>query len=156
MAKWYRPAINAKRLDLVLQTVERARSKRLVEFMATQDKYIHGKIPEPVQRILKQIDETQQVIDLLIRPTITPANTPRLVGTGTRDRAAVAPPTAEIQALEAQKQALLDELSRYDAVSAQLLKISPPDTSQIQAELLDQPDVALLSFYTTSPGYPYP
>ena len=146
--KMLQSCINADRLDLALQTVERVRSKRLVDLMAAPDLYPQGEIPEPVRLILDRITNTQQQMDDL--RSVTPANAPELADLGWRDRAAVAPPTAEIQALEAQKQTLLDELSRYDAVSAQLLEISPPDVSQIQAELLDQPDVALLSFYTTS------
>jgi CHAT domain-containing protein len=146
--KMLQSCINFNRLDLALQTVERVRSKRLVDLMAAHDLYPQGEIPEPVRLILNQIANTQQQMEDL--RTVTPANAPELVGSGRRDRAAIAPPTAEIQALEAQKQTLLDELGRYDAVSAKLVDISPPDILQIQTELLDRPDVALLSFYTTT------
>jgi CHAT domain-containing protein len=143
--KMLQSCINSNRLDLALQTVERVRSKRLVDLMATPDLYPQGEIPEPVRLILEQIANIQQQMDDL-RSGVQ-SSTSEL---GTRNRAATAPPTAEIQALEAQKQNFLDELSRYDAVSAQLVEINPPDVSQIQAELVDRPDVAILSFYTTT------
>jgi CHAT domain-containing protein len=146
--KMLQSCINANRLDLALQTVERVRSKRLVDLMAAPDLYPQGEIPEPVRLILDHIATTQQQMDDLRSGVQSSAS--ELVGAGIRDRAAVAPPTAEIQALEVQKQTLLDELSRYDAVSAQLVDITPLDISQTQTELLDRPDVALLSFYTTT------
>jgi CHAT domain-containing protein/tetratricopeptide (TPR) repeat protein len=146
--KMLQSCIIANRLDLALQTVERVRSKRLVDLMAALDLYPQGEIPEPVRLILDRITNAKQQMDDLRLGVQSSA--PELAGAGKRDRAAVAPPTAEIHALEAQKQALIDELSRYDAVSAQLVEISPLDISQIQTELLDRPDVALLSFYTTT------
>ncbi len=143
--KMLQSCINANRLDLALQTVERTRSKRLVDLMATSDLYPQGEIPEPVRLILEQIANIQQQMDDL-RLGVQSSESEL----GTRNRAATAPPTAEIQALEAQKQNFLDELSRYDAVSAQLVDINPPDVSQIQAKLVDRLDVAILSFYTTT------
>jgi CHAT domain-containing protein len=140
--------INADRLDLALQTIERVRSKKLADLMAAPNLSPQDEIPEPVKEILDCIAYVQQQMDDL--RTFAPTNTPELVDTGPRNRAAMAPLTAEIQALEAVKQALLDILSRDDAVSAQLVEINPPDLSQIQSELLDRPDVALLSFYTTT------
>jgi CHAT domain-containing protein len=137
--------INANRLDLALQTIERIRSKRLVDLMATPDLYLQGQIPEPVSQLLQKIADTQGQIDGF-RSRVS---LPELAGIGTRSRAASAPPSAEIQALEAQKQSLRDQLSRFDAVSAQLLDIQLPDVAKIQTDLVDQPDVALLSFYTT-------
>jgi CHAT domain-containing protein len=142
--------INADRLDLALQTIERIRSKRLVDLMAAPKLHSQDEIPEPVRLILDNIANTQQQIDDL--RVVALANTPELAGAGTRDRAAVAPLTKTIHGLEAQKQSLLDDLSCYDAVSAQLVEISPPDITQIQKEFLDRPDVALLSFYTTLEG----
>jgi CHAT domain-containing protein len=145
--KMLQSCINADRLDLALQTVERVRSKRLVDLMATPDLYLQGEIPEPVRLILERIADTQKQMDDL--RTISPANAPEMLSMGTRVRAALASSIPEIHALEAQKQALLYELNRYDAVSAQLVEVNPPNVSQIQAELLDRPDIALLSFYTT-------
>jgi CHAT domain-containing protein/tetratricopeptide (TPR) repeat protein len=140
--------INANCLDLALQTIERVRSKRLVGLIAAHELYPQGEIPAPVEDILDCIANIQQQMYDLRQ--VAPANAPEFVGAGRRDRAATAPPTQEIKALEAQKQTLLNELSCYDAVSAGLVEISPPDITQIQAELLDRPDVALLSFYTTT------
>jgi CHAT domain-containing protein len=146
--KMLQSCINADRLDLALQTIERVRSKRLVDLMAAPDLYRHGEIPAPVQLILESITNIQQQMGDLSQ--VESANTPELIVAGTRDRAAVAPPTLEIQTLEAQKQALIDQLSRYDTVSGQLVEISPPDITQIQTKLLDRSDLALLSFYTTT------
>jgi CHAT domain-containing protein/BMFP domain-containing protein YqiC len=145
--KMLQSCINSDRLDLALKTVERVRSKRLVDLMAAPVSP-QNDIPAPVRQILDRIANTQQQMDNLRMGVQSSA--PELVGAGTHDRAAEAPPTAEIQALEKQKQDLIDQLGHYDAVSAQLVNINPPDISQIQSELLDRPDVAMLSFYTTT------
>ena len=146
--KMLQSCINANRLDKALQTVEHVRSKRLVDLMAALNLYPQGKIPEPVRLILKDIANVQQKMDDLRAVAQTSAS--ELAGAETRDRAAVAPPTVAIHALERQKQDLIDELSRYDAVSAQLVEITPPNLSHIQTTLVNQPDIALLSFYTTN------
>jgi CHAT domain-containing protein len=146
--KMVQSCVNANRLDIALQTIELVRSKRLVDLMAAYDLNLQGEVSEPVQDILDRIASTQQQMDNL-RMSISD-NTSALIEAGSRDRAATKPPTEEIQDLEVQKQTLLDELSRYDAVSAQLVEISPPNITQIQTELLDRTDTAILSFYTTT------
>jgi CHAT domain-containing protein len=145
--KMVQSCINADRLDLALQTVERLRSKRLVDLMAAYNLHPQGEIPEQVRDILYRIANLQQQMDQL-RMSAT-VDTPELVGAKRHERIAI-PPKEQILALEAEKYALFDELSRYDAVSAQLVEINPLDILQIQTDLLDRPDVALLSFYTTT------
>jgi CHAT domain-containing protein len=136
--------INADRLDLALQTIERIRSKRLADLMATSNFYSKDKIPESTHLILKRIANIQQQIDNF--KVVVPKDIPELIGTRTRDHTAV----KLLIDLEMQKQNLLDKLSGYDAVSAQLVKLSSPNITHIQTDLIDRPDVALLSFYTTT------
>jgi tetratricopeptide (TPR) repeat protein len=63
--KMLQSCINANRLDLALQTVERVRSKRLVDLMAAPDLYPQGEIPEQVRLILEQIANIQRQMDNL-------------------------------------------------------------------------------------------
>jgi CHAT domain-containing protein len=146
--KMLQSCINADRLDLALQTIERVRSKRLADLIATSNLYSKEKIPESIQLILKRIANIQQQIDNF--NVAVPKSVPELIGARTIDHIAVKPLIDLIHSLEVQKQNLLDKLSRYDAVSAQLVKLSSPNITHIQTDLIDRPDVALLSFYTTT------
>jgi CHAT domain-containing protein len=146
--KMLQSCINADRLDLALQTIERIRSKRLTDLMVDPNLYSQSEISESVQLILNRIANIQQQIDNF--KVVVPKSTPELIGAGTRAHAAVKLSIDAIHALEVQKQNLLDKLSRYDAVSAQLVEFNSPNITYIQTALLDRPDVALLSFYTTT------
>ncbi|QIZ69298.1 CHAT domain-containing protein [Oxynema aestuarii] len=64
-----------------------------------------------------------------------------------RQRAAISAATAEIEQLERQKQAILDELSRIDEVVAKLQQVQPPQLQDF--ERLRAEKTALLNFYTT-------
>jgi CHAT domain-containing protein/tetratricopeptide (TPR) repeat protein len=136
-------------LDLALQTVERVRSKRLVELMASHDLYKDGNIPPQVQQFLDAIETNQKLIDQL-RFDKPGTDNRELAGTRSWNRAATEAATEEIAALEAEHQRLRGELSALDAVSSGLLHISAPDLNTIQKTLLTNSDTALLSFYTTA------
>ncbi|MCT7959642.1 CHAT domain-containing protein, partial [Laspinema sp. D1] len=143
-------AVNCDRLDLALQIVERVRSKRLVDLMATADLYADGQVPESVRQKLDQLQQLQQQIDAQRSRLEGPSDS----STGNKSaiaalhRAATQALSDEILALETKKQQVLDALSQEDNVIAKLQQVVPLELAQMQ-ELLDKPTVALLSFYTT-------
>jgi tetratricopeptide (TPR) repeat protein len=55
--------INAGQLEKAIEYVERSRSKRLVDLMASNDIYQGGEIPPEVKVLLQRFDELQQRID---------------------------------------------------------------------------------------------
>jgi CHAT domain-containing protein/tetratricopeptide (TPR) repeat protein len=136
-------------LDLALQTVERVRSKRLVELMASHDLYKDGNVLPEVQQLLEAFEANQKLIDQL-RFKQSGTDNRELAGTRSWNRAATEADTEEIAALEVEYQRLRGELSALDPVSSGLLQISAPDLNTIQQTLLTNPDTALLSFYTTA------
>jgi uncharacterized protein with PhoU and TrkA domain len=56
--------INAGELEKAIETVERSRSKLLVDLMASNDLYNDGKIPSEVESLLQKYQEKQKQIDL--------------------------------------------------------------------------------------------
>ncbi|AFY83910.1 CHAT domain-containing protein [Oscillatoria acuminata] len=144
-------AVNCDRLDLALQIVERVRSKRLVDLMATADLYADGQVPESVRQKLDHLQQLQQQIDaqrfLLERPSDSSTGDKSFFAASS-PRAATEALSQEILALETAKQQVLDALSQEDNVIAKLQQVVPLELAQMQ-ELLDKPTVALLSFYTT-------
>jgi tetratricopeptide (TPR) repeat protein len=91
-------AINHNQLPLALETVERVRSKRLVELMATPDLYRDGKIPAPVTALLDKLDDLQRQIDKL-RPDNGGSNSEQKQA-AVRSRAQLAAISEDIAALE--------------------------------------------------------
>ncbi|MBK4732069.1 CHAT domain-containing protein [Oxynema sp. CENA135] len=77
----------------------------------------------------------------------TTAKQPRGSVLRSRQRAAISAATAEIEQLERQKQAILDELSRIDEVVAKLQQVQPPQLQDFEG--LRAEKTALLNFYTT-------
>ena len=140
--------IQTHQYDQALQTVERTRSKRLVDLMATPDAYGDGKVPPEVQTKLHALGQKQDKINQHRLDDLGTANR-ELSGAGVRSRGAWTAETAEIARLEAEKQQLLDDLSRTDPETASLQAVRPLSPDEMQA-LLDRPDVAILSFYTTT------
>ncbi|HEY9795776.1 MAG TPA: CHAT domain-containing tetratricopeptide repeat protein [Leptolyngbyaceae cyanobacterium] len=142
--------INAGQLEKAIETVERSRSKRLVDLMASNDLYQSGEIPPEVKELLQQFDDLQQRIDQK-RSSFDSGNDRELmgVGTSTLDRAAFQAYNEAIASLEAEKQQIWEQLRRLDPVLAGEIQVSTPDFSAMQ-KLIDQPTTAILSFYTTS------
>jgi CHAT domain-containing protein len=142
--------INAGQLEKAIETVERSRSKRLVDLMASNDLYQSGEIPPEVKELLQQFDDLQQRIDQE-RSSFDSGNDRFLmgVGTSTLDRAAFQAYNEVIASLEAEKQQIWEQLRRLDPVLAGEIQVTAPDFSAMQ-KLIDQPTTAILSFYTTS------
>lgn len=55
--------VNAGQLDKAIEYIERSRSKRLVDLMASNDLYQGGEIPQEIQEFLQQYEQLQQEID---------------------------------------------------------------------------------------------
>jgi CHAT domain-containing protein len=142
--------INNGQLDKAIETVERARSKRLVDLMASNDLYQDGAIPPEVKELLHEFDELQQRIDQE-RSQNQSGNNRELMGVGgsTKDRAAFQAYNEVIATLEAKKQQIWEQLRRFDPVLAGEIQVSAPDFCAMQ-QLIDLPTTAILSFYTTS------
>ncbi|MBD1901378.1 CHAT domain-containing protein [Trichocoleus sp. DQ-A3] len=142
--------INDGQLEKALETVERSRSKRLVDLMASNDLYQSGEIPLEVKKLLQQFDDLQQRIDQE-RSQNSSGNNRELIGVGSRtsDRASFQAKTQAIASLEAEKQQIWEQLRRLDPVLAGEIQVIAPDFSAMQ-KLIDQPTTAILSFYSTS------
>lgn len=141
--------INNGQLEKAIETVERSRSKRLVDLMASNDLYQGGEIPPEVKELLQQFDDLQQRIDQE-RPQNDSGNNREMgVGSRTSDRASFQAKTQAIASLEAEKQQIWQQLRRLDPVLAGEIQVIAPDFSAMQ-KLIDQPTTAILSFYSTS------
>lgn len=142
--------INAGQLEKAIETVERSRSKRLVDLMASTNLDKGGEIPLEVKELLQQYEALQDRIDQE-RSQNNSGNNRELmgVGTSTQSRAAFQAYNDAIANLEAEKQQIWEQLRRLDPVLAGEIQVSAPDFASMQ-ELIDQPTTAILSFYTTS------
>ena len=142
--------INDGQLEKAIEYVERSRSKRLVDLMASNDLYQSGEIPPEVKELLQQYDNLQERIDRE-RSSYDADNNRELmrVGNSTRDRAAFQGYNEAIASLEAEKQQIWEQLRRLDPVLAGEIQVTPLKFADIQ-KLIDPPTTAILSFYTTS------
>ncbi|WP_199306181.1 CHAT domain-containing tetratricopeptide repeat protein [Coleofasciculus sp. FACHB-T130] len=138
--------INNGQLEKAIETVERSRSKRLVDLMASNDLYQGGEIPPEVKALLQQFDGLQQRIDQE-RFKYNSDNKSGEISKG--DRASFQAKTQAIASLEAEKQQIWEQLRRLDPVLAGEIQVIAPDFSAMQ-KLIDQPTTAILSFYSTS------
>ncbi|MBD2547826.1 CHAT domain-containing protein [Planktothricoides raciborskii] len=140
--KMVQACINTGQLDKAIETVERSRSKRLVDLMASNDLYSGGEIPPQVEEYLQQYENLQQQIDRQRSQNNSQGDSSR------RSRAAWQAYNEAIAALESQKQFVWEQLRRLDPVLAGQIQVEAPKLSSIQ-QLLNQPTTAILSFYTT-------
>jgi CHAT domain-containing protein/TPR repeat protein len=148
--KMVQACINDGQLEKAVETVERSRSKRLVDLMASNDLYQSGEMRSGVKELLQQFDDLQQQIDQE-RSQNNCGNHRELmgVGTNTRDRATFQAYNEAITALEAEKLEIWEQLRSQDRVLAGEIKVDAPNFIQMQ-KLIDQPTSAILSFYTTA------
>ncbi|MBD2431035.1 CHAT domain-containing protein [Fischerella sp. FACHB-380] len=145
--KMVQACINAGQIDKALEYVERSRSKRLVDLMASKDLYQSGEIPQVVQEFLQQYESLQQQIDNF-RSQNNFGSERELAGVSNRNRAALEADNEIIAALEAEKQQVWEKLRQLDPVVAGEIQVSPPKLAAMQ-QLIDQPITAILSFYST-------
>ena len=143
--------INNGNLEKAIAYVDRSRSKRLVDLMASNDLYAGGEIPPEVQAYLQQHDELQTLIDAERKRLQRDSDSSKQQtdrSTVTLTRAALEAATATIENLEAQKQQIWEQMRRLDPVLAGEIQVNPLDFPTIQ-QLIEQPHTAILNFFTT-------
>ncbi|HEY9862360.1 MAG TPA: CHAT domain-containing tetratricopeptide repeat protein [Candidatus Obscuribacterales bacterium] len=150
--------VNNGQLDKAIEYVERSRSRRLVDLMASNDLYAVGKIPPQVEEYLHQFEALQQQIDSERFGNQNYSHKHQFMTGGarsrsgvesiTRSRAAVEAFNENIKALEAEKQTIWEQLRSVDPVLAGQIQVNAPDWRAMQ-QLIDQPTTAIVSFYTT-------
>ena len=143
--------INNKQLDKAVEYVERSRSKRLVDLMASNDLYSSAEIPAEIQQYLQDFERLQQQIDKE-RGRNQPSNdfdNSKLDNSKLdNSRAALAAYNQIIADLEAEKLLIWEQLRRLDPVLAGQIRVNPLKFPSIQ-KLLDKPTTAIITFYTT-------
>ncbi|MEG4535506.1 CHAT domain-containing protein [Microcoleus sp. D2_18a_D3] len=138
--------INNKQLDKAVEYVERSRSKRLVDLMASNDLYSSAEIPAEIQQYLQDFERLQQQID-----QERGRNQPSKDFDNSKldnSRAALAAYNQTIADLEAEKLLIWEQLRRLDPVLAGQIRVNPLKFPSIQ-QLIDKPTTAIISFYTT-------
>ncbi|MEG3923304.1 MULTISPECIES: CHAT domain-containing protein [unclassified Microcoleus] len=138
--------INNKQLDKAVEYVERSRSKRLVDLMASNDLYSSAEISAEILEYLQDFERLQQQIDKE-RGRNQPSNdfdNSKL----DNSRAALAAYNQIIADLEAEKLLIWEQLRRLDPVLAGQIRVNPLKFPSIQ-KLIDKPTTAIISFYTT-------
>ncbi|MEH2419446.1 MAG: CHAT domain-containing protein [Nostoc sp.] len=134
--------INAGEIEKAFEYSERSRSKLLVDLMAGNDLYKGDEIPPKIQELLQQYEELQQQIDQERQSHKSDNNR-------SETRAAFQAYNEAIAFLETQKQQIWENIRREDPVLAGEIQVNPLSLSEIQ-KLIDQPNTAILSFYTTN------
>ncbi|MEH1923760.1 CHAT domain-containing protein [Nostoc sp.] len=140
--KMVQACINAGQIEKAFEYSERSRSKRLVDLMASYNLSQGEEIPPKVQELLQQYEELQRQIDQERQSHKSENNR-------SETRAAWEAYNEAIATLEAQKQQVWENLRREDPVLADEIQVNPLSLSEIQ-KLIDQPNTAILSFYTTN------
>ncbi|MEZ2241130.1 CHAT domain-containing protein [Microcoleus sp.] len=144
--------INNKQLDKALEYVERSRSKRLVDLMASNDLYSSAEIPTEIKQYLQDFERLQQQIDRergRNQPSRDFVDNSKLDNSKLdNSRAALAAYNQTIADLEAEKLLIWEQLRRLDPVLAGQIRVNPLKFSSIQ-QLIDKPTTAIISCYTT-------
>jgi CHAT domain-containing protein len=135
--------INAGELEKAIETVERSRSKYLVDLMASNDLYNDGKIPPEVESLLQKYQKKQNQIDLEQSLLKNNSNNEKKLDRISFDRS-----NETIEELNKEKQKIWLEIRKFDPVLAGEIKVDPLPFSAMQ-KLIKSPDTAILSFYTT-------
>jgi len=142
--------INLGQYDAAILLTERARSRHLVDLMASNDAYKSGNIPADVLMYLEQYEDLQQRINAE-RQRQQNSDTKALSATTKRVESmdALKITREEIEFLYAEKDRIWQQLRQLDPVLAGQLEVSPLDFATL-SQLIDRPGTALLSFYSTN------
>jgi CHAT domain-containing protein len=144
--------INNGNLEKAIAYVDRSRSKRLVDLMASNDLYAGGEIPPEVQKYLQQYDELQSQIDAERKRLQSDSDSSKQQtdkSTVALTRAALEAATEDIEKLEAEKQKVWEQMRRLDPVLAGEIQVTPLDFATIQ-QLIEKNHTAILNFFTTN------
>nr|WP_293020031.1 tetratricopeptide repeat protein [Moorena sp. SIO3I8] len=154
--------LNLGQIEKAVEYTERSRAQRLVDMMASNELYQGGEIVPELEQHLQDYEELQRRINVLRFGSASEA-VPVLAGSPNKTmslemavkqsgqsltREALLKYEKEIQALEAQKQQVWQQLRSYDPVLAGQIQVNHLDWKQMQ-QLIEEPTTALLSFYTT-------
>ncbi|MEH2046561.1 CHAT domain-containing protein [Nostoc sp.] len=134
--------INVGQIEKAFEYSERSRSKRLVDLMASYNLSKGEEIPPKIQELLQQYEELQRQIDQERQSHKSENNR-------SKTRAVWEAYNEAIASLKTQKQQVWENLRREDPVLAGEIQVNPLSLSEIQ-KLIDQPNTAILSFYTTN------
>ncbi|MGA0201058.1 MAG: CHAT domain-containing protein, partial [Prochlorotrichaceae cyanobacterium] len=151
--------VNQGRYEDAILLAERARSRQLVELMASADLYPQGQIAEPLAQYLAEYDDLQDQINRLRQNRDGDSGNS---ATG-QYRSGSVQPVAQpvtlrvlhsqqqaIQSLEARKQSIWLKIRAEDPVVAGTKQVEHLQWSELTALLADLPTTALLSFYSTN------
>ncbi|MDZ8106881.1 MAG: CHAT domain-containing tetratricopeptide repeat protein [Nostoc sp. DedQUE12a] len=134
--------INAGQIEKGFEYSERSRSKLLVDLMASYNLSQGEEIPPKVKELLQEYEELQQQIEQERQRHKSENNR-------NETRAALQAYNEAIATLEIQKQQVWENIRREDPVLAGEIQVNPLKLSEIK-KLIDQPNTAILSFYTTN------
>ncbi|MGK7901013.1 MAG: tetratricopeptide repeat protein [Hormoscilla sp.] len=149
--------INLGQLDKAIEYVERSRSKRLIDLMASNDLYRGGEIPAQVREKLQEYEGLQQQINGERIPHQSDDNqgmlktdrgSTTLTASSYLGRAAFEAYSENVAQLEAQKQQVWEELRKLDFELASEIQVNPPNLAAMQ-QLIASPTAAIVSFYST-------
>jgi hypothetical protein len=148
--------INLGQYAEAILLTERARSRHLVELMASNDLYQGGDIPPEVQHYLDEYETLQHRIDQLqkrqendgLAMASSGLGSFSLRGTTLKEQAEQQ--RADLQTLTAQKQEVWKKLRSLDRVLAEGLEVPSLSFEELSALIAHQPTTALLSFYSTN------
>jgi CHAT domain-containing protein len=139
-------------LAKALETVERSRSRYLVDLIASHDLYRQADIPQEVREYLEKYEGLQQQIDGLrsryekIEPNKDAyRSVSNILGGGQK-----VPPEVirQLEAWEVEKKQIWQQLRQSDGVLAGQVRVELQEFNQLQ-KLIDSPTTAILSFYST-------
>lgn len=133
--------INTQQIDKAFEYSERSRSQRLVELMASSHLSQGENIPPKVQELLQKYEELQQQIDIERQNYQSENNR-------SETRAIWQVYNEKIASLENAKQEIWEQLRKEDPILAGEIQVKPLSLSEVQ-QLIDHPQTALISFYTT-------
>ncbi|MEB3356131.1 MAG: CHAT domain-containing tetratricopeptide repeat protein, partial [Synechococcales bacterium] len=141
--------INLEQYREAILLSEQARSRHLVDLMATADLYKDGNIPLEIQQYLEEYESLQQQIDQLRRQQRSDSG--QLAGTHLRftlqDQEAV---KITVKDLLQKKAEVWRKIRAKDPVLAEQLEVPHLDFDQLAKLIADQPTTAILSFYSTN------
>ncbi|ANV85782.1 hypothetical protein AWQ21_14710 (plasmid) [Picosynechococcus sp. PCC 7003] len=140
------------RYDEAIAYAERGRSRRLVELIASNDLYANAEIPPEIQDYLTRYEAVERQLHNLLQEDSSDGSIGER-GLGRFRQTTLTPAereakTAEIQALQAEKQTLWREIRRFDPVIAQQIQVEAISFEEIAA-LLPNLQSAILSIYNT-------
>ncbi|MBS9771888.1 MAG: CHAT domain-containing protein, partial [Trichodesmium erythraeum GBRTRLIN201] len=140
--------VNSEQIEKALEYVEHSRSKRLVDIMASNDRYSQSKIPGEVEEPLKEHEAIQQQIHQFWEQQQQGKRRiePKYLAVATRGRVATETRNKRITQLETQKQEVYKKIRSFDRVLAEGIQVAPLEFPKIQA-LIQEPITAILSFY---------